>query len=153
MADLISKYLSKISLSEQPIKDRIKFHFEAAKMLSPENIEQIFISERLNKDGTRSLESLWFFTNNYCLEAKNFVSKDSIDITPIDIVYYLQIAYENYNFKDSTEDSRLYSSVHLQESIYAEFRASGINCDILTDVIKNRFKPKLSKRTSMQPSS
>lgn len=129
------KYLESIGITEC-ISKKIEMIYEYYKTIHPDEIADIFVTEYINEDGDRVYENLWFFSKIYCMEAKQFLTKDDFDITPIQSrIEYWNIQKQDYNIKKSTEKSRLFLKFQIDNKIRAEFKASKENCDYLWDII------------------
>lgn len=77
------EYFKKIGLSAI-LQDRITVIYEYYQKILNNEISKIYVSEYLKEDGARMYEGLWFFSDKYTMEAKNFVSEDDFDMTVID---------------------------------------------------------------------
>lgn len=138
-------YLNSIGISNKPLLDRIKFMYEIAQFLCPEEIDDIFITDYINGEGVRNYENLWFFSQHFFTEAHNFASKYDIDIAPVDRIYRLQLSFDNYNFDKATPSSRATSVVKFQEGLQGNFKASGSNCDFFKYILTKYLKPLIPK--------
>ncbi|MGB2841353.1 MAG: hypothetical protein WBC40_02560 [Halobacteriota archaeon] len=136
-------YLKSIGLTEA-IRKRIETIHEFYREICPDKITGIFVTNYMEEDGERMYENLWFFSENYCMEAKQFIAKDDFDITPIrSRIYYWTIQKQDYDFKKATEKSRLYLKFKLDTSIHGEFKASKENCDYLREIFLKYIVPNL----------
>jgi len=75
-------YLQRIGIKTKSLFDRIESIYNVFSKMCPEEIMDIFITDYIKDDGTREYESLWFFSATFCLEAKQFITKYDLDITP-----------------------------------------------------------------------
>lgn len=107
-------------------------------------LNDIFISEVIQKDGNRTYISLWLFYKDRICEAKNFLTEFDLDS-----VYYSlkDIRYWNLKFKDIIDinepkpSDRAYLSISMKESeTSAEFQASHLNCKYLLNIFNKYFK-------------
>lgn len=136
-------YLEKIGITTEALLSRIRFVYDVASEMCPEEIEQVFVTDYINKDNTRTYESIWFFSKGYCLEAHNFVTENSIDIVPLSKIYRFEVSFKDYDFKKATPESRLQSSIQFQEQTVGDFKAAKENCDVLRDILLKYIKPNL----------
>jgi len=113
-----------------------------ASEICPEEIEQIFIADYIKEDNTRAYESIWFFSERYCLEVKNFETDYNIDIVPIK-VYWFEMSLKDYDFKKATQKSRLQVSMIFDGQISGSLKAAKENCDVLRDILLKYIKPNL----------
>ena len=138
-------YLEKIDIKTEALLNRIQLVYDVASEMCPETIEQIFITDYINKENTRAYESIWFFSKGYCMEAKDFVTDYSIDIIPINKkIYRYEIILKDYDFKTATPESRLQLSIQFEEGLFGDLKAAKENCDVLRDIILKYVKPNLA---------
>jgi hypothetical protein len=137
-------YLESIGITNT-LRDRIEAVHEFYQEICPDDITGIFITDYIKK-GEREYDCLWFFSEKYCMEAKQFILKDDFDITPLHKhVYYWRIQKQDYDFKEATEASRLHLVFHLDTGITGELKASGENCDYLRDITLEYVAPNLKE--------
>lgn len=91
-------------------------------------------------------ENLWFFTENYAMEAKQFPLQDNFDM----LVFYKRITYWNiqkqdYDFKKATDKSRLYLHFKVDTLTEGSLKASKENCDYLKEIFLKYILPNLRK--------
>jgi len=117
----------------EKVEEKYNFYLNIAKI----NIEDIFISNYVNKDGTTVYDSLWFFSKEFAVESKSFITQDNYDCTFIknNIIYWECLPK---NMKEKPDDkSRLkigFNVLNLKE--IGEFQASGINCGFLIRIFQ-----------------
>jgi len=129
------EYLKAIGMTKT-FQERIEKIYEFYSGICTDEISSIFVTDYIKEDGTREYENLWFFSETYCMEAKQFITKDDFDITPIqNHVYYWAIQKQDYDFKNAVEKSRLSLSFDLDTRIVGSLKASKENCDFLRDII------------------
>lgn len=144
MKEEFIKYLESIGITGELTK-KIGTVYEFYKEVFPnETITDIFITDYIKEDGTREYESLWFFSENYLMEAKQFIIMDDFDITPVkNRIIYIELKKQNYDFKKATEKSRFNLSVRLDTGIVGEFKASKENCDYFKDIFRKYIQSNL----------
>lgn len=140
-------YLQKIGITTKVLLSRVQFVYDLASRICPEEIEEMFVSDYIDNEGTRQYESVWLFSKGYCMEAENFVTDYSIDIVPLRVKRF-EFDVKQYDFKKGTEESRLRLTVQLEEGLFAELRAARENCDVLRDITFKYIKPKLAQPCS-----
>lgn len=138
------EYLNRMGITTDILKDRVKLAYSVASQMCPEEIEEVFVSDYIEDDGTREYESVWFFSKGYCIEAHNFITENSIDIVRIK-TKHLVVELKDYDFKKATEKSRLRVLILLGEAIQGEIKAAKENCDVLRDITIKYFKPRLAE--------
>ena len=140
-----TSYLAAIDMPA-PLRERVKTIYEFYRKIIPDEITDVFVTDYLNKDGTRVYENLWFFSETYCMEAKQFITKDDFDITPIKVrMRYVRIQKEDYDFKKATEKSKVNLYFGLETGVTGDLKASNENCDYLKDTFLKHFTPNLMK--------
>ncbi len=143
MEEKFTEYLNSIGIPEA-LNEKIEKIYEFYQEILPEEIKDIFVTDYMKKDGTREYENLWFFSEKYGMEAKQFIIKDDFDITPIQKhVCYWSIEKRDYDFKEAIDNSRLFLHFRLDNRIMGELKASKKNCDYLRDIIIKYIKPNL----------
>lgn len=134
MMNQFTPYYTSIGLTSAAIERVTAIYDFYAKSLSLEVIDT-FVSEYVNGDGVRTYESLWFFSSKYCMEAKQFLSQDDFDATPLECVSYWEIQKQDYDFVQATEKSRITLTFGTPLEIGGNLKASGVNCDHLKSVM------------------
>ena len=131
-------YLESIGITSA-LQERIETIHEAYAQICTDEIKDIFVTDYIKGDGEREYVNLWFFSDNNCMEAKNFISADDLDITPLKGIFYVRLLKTDYDFKKASEKSRLSVTCLFGEttdSISGEFKASKENCDYLRNLIR-----------------
>ena len=145
MREEFRKYLKSIGITAA-LREKIEASYEFYKETCPDEITGIFITDYIKEDRTREYENLWFFSEKYSMEAKQFITKDDFDITPMQKrVHYWTIQRQDYDFKKATEKSRLYLSFKLDTGIQGGLKAAKENCDYLRDIILKYVAPNLKE--------
>jgi hypothetical protein len=130
------KYLVSIGIITRALRERIETIHEYCKELCSNEITDIFITDYIKEDGLREYENLWFFSEKYCMEAKNFRAVEDLDIIPIKKrITYWNIKMHNYDFKKATNTSRLFLSIMFDVDMSGDFKAAKENCDYLKEII------------------
>jgi len=140
-----TKYLNDVGITKA-LHKRIETIYEFYSGICPDEIIDIFVTDYITKDKEREYESIWFFSEKYCMEAKQFIKNDDFDITPMqNRIYYWNIKINDYDFKKATEKSRLHLRFDMDTMIRAEFKAAKENCDYLRDIILKYIIPNLKE--------
>ncbi len=138
------KYLDSIDMraSLERIGDIYKFY----KGISPYEITDIFVSVNIKNDGSREYENLKFFSEKYIMEAKQFLTNDNFDNTPIkNRIVHWELKKEYYDFIYAREKSKLYLNITLDTGAKCDFKASRENCDHLRDIFIKHIVPNLKE--------
>jgi hypothetical protein len=148
MKDQFGKYLESIGIIAYPYLERIDSIYDFCKQICPDEITGIFVTDYIKEDATREYENLWFFSERFSMEAKQFTKGDDFDITPIfKQIHYLDIKKQDYDMVRSTEKSRLHITFVMTSQVSGELKASKENCDHLRDIMKKHLLPNLLNRT------
>ncbi len=135
------KYLDSLAISSV-IRKRIEEIFEFYQQVSPEGITDVFITNHTKTDDSEHFDNLWFFSENYIMEAKQFITEDDFDLMILkNRVLHSVIKKKNYNFKKADNESRMMLEVLFSGSLQAEFKASKRNCDYLREIFMKHIKP------------
>lgn len=141
MEQSFGEYLSKIGMSET-LSGRIDRRLEEYTWAMAEEIRDIFVVNYFKKDEGSQFESLWLFSNTYCMELKNFATQDSFDCIKFQgNVEYFEIDKEDYDFETASTTSRLEIKIQFKSQQSAIFKASGENCDQLLHIFRTYFLP------------
>ena len=109
-----------------------------------EQIEYIFVTDHVREDGTRAYGNLWLFSDRHVMEAKDFVARDTFDMSPIQPVHWWEVNKEKYDFSAAVPESRMSLDLSLQGDVRGHLSASGNNCDRLKQIILKYILPNMS---------
>ena len=128
-------YLKALGMTDA-LRDRVEEILKFYVTACPEEIEDIFVSEYIQEDGTRVYENFWCFSKQYGMEAKDFAHRDNFDSAPVgENVAHWEIAKQDYDFKEAKEKSRMTLEVQFAGNmIKGLLKASKENCDQLRKV-------------------
>jgi len=143
MEKKILAYLKDIGLTKELV-DRVESLYTSYQSISSEEITDLFITDYLTKERKRIYENLWFFSENYIMEAKQFISQDNLDIAPNkkNIIYF-QVEKKDYDLKKASEKSRINLNIRFGAILRGDLKASEKNCDYLWKIVKDHFLPNL----------
>lgn len=137
-------YLKKVDITTRVLLKRIELIYTLCSDMCPDELEDIFVTDYIKKDGTREYENLWFFSKSHFLEAKKFMTTIDLDITPLkNNITYWTVSIHDFNFKKASTKSRLNLRFRWAETtdLDASFKASGKNCEYLQSIINKYVKP------------
>jgi len=141
--DAFLQYLKGISLTDVLI-NRIEKVISSYQQFYPEEIVDIYVSEFITEDGIREYDSLWLFSEKYCMEATKFITNDDFDITPLkNQIHYIRIKKQEYDFNGITEKSRLTIQISLEYPLSGDLKGSKENCDYLMKILTKHILPNL----------
>jgi len=144
MREEFKRYLDSVGLS-LTLRERTAALYELFHELCPEEIKWIFVTDYITQEGTRDFESLWFFSEMYVMEAKQFTHTDNLDMLLLERpISYWSLQKQNYDFKQATDKFRLFFNFRTSFQATGALKGSKENCDFLRDLIKDYFarKPK-----------
>ncbi len=145
MKEEFKKYLEDVDIIGA-IGEKVERIYDFYREICPDEITGIFITDYIKEDGERVYENLWFFSEKYCMEAKQFITTDDFDITPIKSrIIYWELKKQDYDFKKATEKSRLHLEFKLDTGINGVLKASKGNCDYLRDIILKYIRTNLKE--------
>jgi hypothetical protein len=145
MKEEFKKYLKDVDIIGD-IRGRVERIYDFYREICPDEITGIFITDYIKEDGERVYEHLWFFSEKYCMEAKQFITTDDFDFTPIkNRITYWVLKKQDYDFKKATEKSRQNLKFRTDTEITGELKASKENCDYLRDIIREYIKSNLKE--------
>jgi len=127
------------------------------KLLLPEKqpINSAFVSEYIDSNGSRTYESLWFFSATFALEAHAFLTVDVFDIIKFESnVGYIRTDISGYMPPEgTTPESRMSVNLSFRSSAapiygggthYGTLKATGANCRYLNDITRRIFVANLA---------
>jgi len=107
-------------------------------------IEDVFVSEYVNKEGGRVYENLWFFNSDFCFEAKQFNTQEDFDSCMIkNNIDYYSIKKSDFDIisNSTTDNSRMNLEFRFKNSAFGgDMKASKENCKQLSSVFKKYIK-------------
>lgn len=115
-------------------------------LLGPEDqIQRLFISEYVDRNGKRVYESAWFFTEKQAFEAREFLS-ENMDLDCLifrEAVRYFRTEMLDFDPPNpATQSSRMSLSLGFYPG-GGDIKASGANCDYLYAILKEVFLPNM----------
>ena len=138
-------YLNEIGVTAL-FQDKANEIYSFYDKLYPDSIQDIFVSEYIDEEGKRQYENLWFFTSTIFMEAKQFLTEDNFDAAPyIKKFKHWTIEKKDYDFEDSTDNSRMKLYVTFATGITGQLKASGKNCHYLKEIFLKYIKPNLDE--------
>jgi len=140
-------YLDEIGVTGQLV-DKVQAIYNYYTEFLKVEIQDIFVSEYVNSEGLRTYESLWFFNDSYCFEAKQFISNEDYDMD----YYNNEIFSFNVNKRDFdivnlnfNDNSRMNLTFYLNSVRGGSIKASKSNCKKLAEIITTFILTNLKK--------
>ncbi len=145
MKDIFFQYLEDIGITTQALIKRIEEMHDFYRKICPEEFEDIFLEDIINKSKERDFVGLSFFSKNYCLSSANFLSEDTfVMVSNHREIIALEIKPKNYDFEEATEFSRMTVDASEVVSGWAG-KATGKNCKYLKEIAEKYFVPNIKK--------
>ena len=148
----IEGYLQSIGMISDVDIQVVQQIFSQGKVLCPEELKTIFISNYKETDGKEQFKDLWLFSDNYVVEAKNFSKQETPKLEMAIFSNNIQaVAFEtnNLDFSQKAKDnSRLQVVFYTFNSFWCDHIASGRNCDALMAIYKKYIKNNLVRGQS-----
>ncbi len=96
MNESFDEYFKKMGLISEPNLNRLKDILQFSSRLVPEPIEDVFVSQS-NEENQKITEwdSLWFFSKEYCLEARQFLAHNDLEIHRLEGLRNVRLILEN----------------------------------------------------------
>lgn len=139
------EYLESIGV-KGPFLKRVEEVLDFYVKVHPAAIQDIFVTEYMDKDGNRQYESVWLFSETSMMEAKQFLKEDDFDSAAAGKqVQYWRIKKEEYNLKQASAKSRMMLEFSLASGIRGELKASRENCDHLKNVFLKHITPNMKE--------
>ena len=145
----LNKYLHDLGIKSTNDIKRAREVFELGKYMCPEVLREIFISNYRESDGKEQFKDIWFFSDNFIVEALNFIK---IEIPKVEIttytnnLYFISIETQNYNFgQEAQKDSILHIMFLTMNRFECDIRATGQNCNTLRSIFKRFIKNNIAR--------
>jgi hypothetical protein len=135
----------------QPYQDRVGELLPLFGTLCPDRIERFFVSERTDPESGSEILSLWAFSRNFWLEARDFLASVDVDLTPYRVTY-LGLASQNFTpfASEPGPDAVLEVEVETGRRTYSFLSATGGNCNELLEIVRERFVKNLEENLGVR---
>lgn len=126
-----SEYLDSIGITGLFLK-RVEEVLSFYQKVYSDQVQDILVTEYLDKEGNRHYESVWLFSETSIMEAKQFLQEDSFDSATLSKqVTHWRVEKTDYDFDKASTKSRMVLHFALVSRLSSELRASRENCDHL----------------------
>lgn len=141
-SDYLEKTVGLTDLYLKRAENAINFY----QNLFPDDIKDIFVSEYIEKEGTRQPENLWIFTSNMAGEAKGFITEEDFDATPIkNRIIYWRLKRTSFDGQTTSNDSRMTINITMDTTARGDLKASKENCLKLKEIFDKYLFPNACK--------
>jgi hypothetical protein len=140
----VESYLKLIGMEADVDIRRTKELFNQVKVICPENLKDIFVSNYKETDGKEQFKDLWLFSDNYLVEIQNFVrqEKPSLEMTIYsNNIQSVSIEADKFDLSQKAKDiSKLRIMFYTFTNFSVDQIATGPNCDILMYIFNTYVK-------------
>lgn len=150
--DSVKNYLKSIGMVSDVDIQRVRELFSQGKVLCPEQLRKIFVSNYKESDGKEQFKDLWLFSDNYVIEALNFNKQENpkLEMTIFSKnINYVSIEADNLDF---SQKAKAVSKLHMEFYTLSDFScdqiAFGVNCDVLMSIFNTYVKHNLVRGQS-----
>jgi hypothetical protein len=148
----VEKYLKSIRMFANVDVKRVKELFNTGKILCPEDLRDIFISNYKENDGKDQFKDFWLFSDNYVIEVQNLITETmpELDMTIISKnIQNVSIKVDNFDLSQKATDV---SKIRMEFYTYSDFSvdqiATGSNCDKVMYIFNTYVKHNLARGQS-----
>ena len=137
--DYIRSIGIKIDITTEPVLDKVHKIFKFFDMISTEEIEEVFISQKIDPNGSIQYEDVAFFSERYFMIARDFTRTDDFFMYDIeDNITSWNIKKRKYNFRKARDDSMMSLKFTIKDTDFDHYlRAQGENCTKLREVFND----------------
>lgn len=150
MEEKFCKYLKDIKVPT-PLQNKIEEMINYFESILTEKLENIFLCNTLNEDGTYDYTSLWLFFEDSVCEAKNIlkvIDYDYMSTSQTQFKYWNIKSDIDNQFKDFTEKSRINLHIDFVNGLLWELYSCGNNCKYLYDLFTNYILKNFQKQNN-----
>jgi len=141
----IKDYLDSIRMISDIDINQVMDIFNRGKILCPEPLKTIFISNYKDTDSQDEFKDLWLFSDNFLIEVLSFSKRETLnfDITIFrKNLHTISIEASNLNFSQSAkDDSKLHIQFFTLNGFTCDQLAYGCNCDVLMSIYRQYLIP------------
>jgi hypothetical protein len=147
--EAIDSYLRDLGMGEA-LRTRALEFASAYERLINEPVEDAFVNDYVDEDGTRQYQSLWLASKSYVIEAKQWVSDNELQGDAASVrggFLRVDVSRHAYEFTNTTAQSRMKAEVTWSEAglggLRGRFQSSGANCGKLYEFIRKYVMPRM----------
>lgn len=145
-------YLTSIGMVSDVDINRVRELFYRGKVLCPEELKNIFVSNYKENDGKDQFKDLWLFSDNYVIEVLNFNKQENpmLEMTIFSKnIESVSIEADNFDLSQKAKDvSKLHIEFYTLSDFSCDQIASGLNCDKLMYIFNTYVKHNLVRGQS-----
>jgi len=131
-----AKYLVEIGMSGTLI-ERVQEIYTFYKSVSPEELDDIFVTNIIKEDGSNEWTNLWFFTKTHMMEAKNFITHDNFDmVSYAGRIRRWELEKTKFDFEQAADASRLHMHFFFTPGHEGHLYAARKNCEYLVSIFR-----------------
>ncbi len=141
------EYLKGLGMGDVLV-ERVESIERSVLAVCPEDTLDLFVGEYIDEDGNRQYEKVFFFTNHYVVESRDFKNTNQFEIDYVrGSIINLKVTADSFDFLQPTDQSRLNVQHYATGELRAEFKASRENCSHLLEIVRRYLVPNLGATT------
>ncbi|WP_426038786.1 hypothetical protein [Brevundimonas sp. DC300-4] len=110
--------------------------------MAPAELKSVYMCDLFVEEGVRAYSNIWFFTDKYYSECRNFIENTHFDYTSLkEVPRWVDVSAVNYDFHQAGDTSSMRVEGRLGENTAFTLTAVRNNCDHLKALISNYFVP------------
>jgi hypothetical protein len=151
MKEAFRDYFKKMGLTSEKDQNRLFEVYHMAARLLPGEIGDVLLSQSHdNRDDAAGFESLWFFSESHCLEAREFFNRTDFEVHGLKGIQNIHIIMENFDLQklaplSATSKSTVIVEFNLLRGGRCHLYAHGPNCAHLAGIALEYLKNQLAE--------
>ena len=114
----------------------------ATELCSGEEVTAVFINDMIDEGGNRSCHSMWFMSDKYSVEARNFQDEYKLDVIA-NRVRRIEVSVVDFDLEKVVDSSSLTVHVGYEEQTWGDFYAARENCLNLWNIVRKYYIPRI----------
>lgn len=133
-------YLAEIGTT-RVARDRAQTMWSIVHGLFGSELKEIFVNDYVTDEGVRTFSNIWFFTDEYFAECRDFIERTHFDRTDyLERIQWIDIEAISYDMGENTTDtSRLMVEARMNDNLTMTFKSARNNCKYLRDLVAGRL--------------
>lgn len=123
----------------QAALDRADRCLEAHERIVGEAAEDIFVSDGIDENGSRTVNHILLSTPSFFVEHKNFMTSDDFDVMERKVPTYVQYRRTDFDGMNVVDASRFSLIATYSERFYFDVYATRNNCSVLLEFSRRQF--------------
>ena len=141
MKEEFTEYLLGLGMT-QPLVNRVEELIGVYRRLTIYEVEDIYVSEYMKKDGRREYEDLRIYSTDCYGLYREFLINDTIILSHYTSINNVTIDRDNYDFSEAETNSKVtIFSVFYSTEATMIMKATGLNCNKIIQIFHKYIKP------------